>query len=232
MFNTGSRGEQPAMCWMMGAFGHRSSFIRSRPDRDGVTLIELLIVLAIIGLSLAILLPAVQSARRAAYGTQCLNNMRDCITAFRSEPNDPIVTEAIANDPQQTGDLRLRLRLCPLDPLYDKRLAAEGTSFVRTEPSCNPRVPIMTSKTIVLLEAADTMFADSFDPCPWFEDRNAPADQLMSSFRQTLELQRHGAGSNFGYADGHVRTIPISTIEAWARRHHNFALRNHGEVRE
>ncbi|MCA9152980.1 MAG: hypothetical protein KDA92_26940, partial [Planctomycetales bacterium] len=95
-----------------------------------------------------------------------------------------------------------------------------------------PRVPIMTSKTIVLLEAADTMFADSFDPCPWFEDLNAPADQLMSSFRQTLELQRHGAGSNFGYADGHVRTIPISTIEAWARRHHNFALRNHGEVRE
>ena len=167
--------------------GRANKYREGRPLRRGVTLVELLVVVAIIGTLIAILLPAISAARKAARMTKCANNAKQMGLALA------LFADAHNGELPKTSDTEFAtitnvwiytlapfmesvdlIRICPDDLSGEDRLKNKGTSYVLnvyiTRPPTDKEPDFLnnlfkmdsTSTTITVMESRDAVLG-SYD---------------------------------------------------------------------
>ena len=113
----------------------------SRQKTQGFTLLELLTVIAITVVLCAMLIPALEGARKSAQQARCASNMRQigCALLLYAATNDNKLPETshtaavgqswIYTLSDYLGDCD-EVRICPADPKGDRRFDAGGTSYI------------------------------------------------------------------------------------------------------
>ena len=149
--------------------------------RDAFTLVELLVVVAIIAMLVGLLIPAVQASRESARIANCASNMRQVGLAMiqfcdTHHGRWPETTHTVEADPV-TGKYTQAwiytigpymedvdaIRICPSDLAGDLRVRGKGTSYTmngylskESHPAFDNRRKVLAmSKTIVAFELSE-----------------------------------------------------------------------------
>ncbi len=217
--------------------------------RHAFTLVELLVVIAIIGVLVALLLPAVQSARATARQTHCKNNLRQiglAILMFVDQHKGafPKSTHTTGGRDEDAWVFTLapylenvdRIRICPDDPKAEERLQAKSTSYVLNGYiAASTPVSVLnfneveaTSRLITVLEGSDdreiSFYVDHTHPWAWYTKFNALRGTTYDSLREEVQPDRHVTSANYLYADGHVEVISDTQIRQWAADGFDFLV--------
>ncbi|QDU91567.1 hypothetical protein Pla175_49960 [Pirellulimonas nuda] len=216
--------------------------------RYALTLVELLVVIAVIGVLIALLLPAVQSARDAARSASCRSNMRQLgIAVLRYCDSRGGEFPTYSHDATDQGGSWVytlapylesvdAIRVCPQDIQAAERLRDRSTTYVINEYLAAD-VPLAvrnlnkltaTSKTISFFEGSDvrsTAFQNEHvHTASWYLPINRQLGIVRVKVERDISLERHAGAANYLYVDGHVDSISASQVVEWIDAGYEFAL--------
>ena len=199
--------------------------------KGGFTLVEMLVVMAIIAILMAMLLPSISKAKAKANQTSCLNNMRQLNLAATMYASDHEEEYPARRSPTNAWPHKLKpyfvnwkIIACPSD-----RVGIVGLLADESDPKRSYLINGFNDYHKVNLSPAEykTFQQHRYPHGMRVAAITRPTDTILFGEKRTgshhvhmdtdqgnrgndfeeIEHKRHGAGSNFAFADGSIRFV-------------------------
>lgn len=197
------------------------------PRQRGVTLIELMVVVALIALLAGLYLPAVQRVKSKGLQTKCLSNLRQIGLGFRLFADDhenqyPMELGANSGGTKEfipAGETwrhylvlsnyldQPKLLICPADRLLP---AKQWSGMANTNISYFVGVDAVFGRASHFLSGDRNLAVDTSD--------GAPIVWLNAGEKVSWTQEQHDANGNILFADNHVEMLNNEALRAAVRR--------------